>query len=228
MGQPYFRQFSLALWLALVAATPVEAQQVSGGQKCARQEISVVNATAEDRADLCSGADAAIAFFEAFDLRLTDPVVLEVTSHFPEGISADAAAGYLAAEHRILVSTYSDFLKVGTWFNVPIDRGIYRSLIAHETAHAIAKGLFRVSRPSIQAHEYLAYVVMFSSMTANARDRALSSIPGEATPKLESLSQILYFFNPMQFGAQAYRHYVATEDKGPFLRAVLDGKLLAK
>src|SRR5690606_11844739 len=70
----------------------------------------------------------------------------------------------LAREGKILMLPYAEFRKIGAWFGVPTDRDLYRSLAAHEAAHALASANFTVRPPSIQAHEYIAYVTMFSTM----------------------------------------------------------------
>ena len=43
----------------------------------------------------------------------------------------------------------------------------------------------------------------------------------------DRFTPMLYMFDPMRFGAEAYRHYSSVQDRAALVRAILDGKALA-
>jgi hypothetical protein len=104
---------------------------------------------------------------------------------------------------------------------------MYRSLAAHEVAHALAACNFAVREPTIQAKEYVAYVAMFATMDPVVRARVLRAIPGQGFQSESRINEIAYLFDPMRFGAECYRHYLGAGNGVKFLRAVLTGKALA-
>lgn len=111
-------------------------------------------------------------------------------------------------------------------FDVGINREIYRTLAAHEAAHAVAACNFRIPRPTIQAKEYLAYVAMFSVMSTELRSQALRSTRTEGFASLDRFTPLLYLFDPMRFGAEAYRHFSSVADPTALVQDVLAGKVL--
>ena len=103
---------------------------------------------------------------------------------------------------------------------------MYRSLVSHEVAHAIASCNFTIPDPSIQAQEYVAYVAMFSMMNPNLRELVLAENPGEGFDSELEMNEIVYSLDPMHFGVEAYRHYLKQEQGTTFLLRVLSGEAL--
>jgi hypothetical protein len=186
----------------------------------------VLAADATDFSDACSGARNAVSFFADLGLPPTEPLVLEIVSEMPEDAGPTAVGCYLKRRGRVLMLPYREFRQRTTWFNLPISRDVYRSVAAHETAHALAACNFSVPTPTLQAHEYVAYVVMFATMTPALRERILKALPGDGFETEAQINAIVYMFDPMQFGVEAYRHYLRPENGRTFLFAVLAGKAL--
>ena len=124
------------------------------------------------------------------------------------------------------VIKYPEFQKVETWFNVPIEPAMYRSVVTHEVAHAISDYNFLVSDPTIQAKEYVAYVAMFVTMNENLRKRILHANPGSGFDSELKINTTIYLCDPMHFGVEAYRHYLIKENGDEFLLKALAGKVL--
>lgn len=216
------RAMALCLWLAAASAPALAS---AGAPPCDVNGVTVVAARAEDAADACRGARAAVAFFEAQQLSTDLTVGIHVQNDLPPPVSRSAAGCYLEREKKILLRPYATFRKNGTWFKVPIDRRMYRSLAAHEVAHALAACNFSITNPSVQAKEYIAYVVMFSTMDAALRARILKAYPEPGFRNADRLTALLFMFDPMRFGVQAYRHHLDTNGLA-FLQEVLAGRAL--
>lgn len=178
-----------------------------------------------DAASACEGARDAIRFFESHSFKLPGMVAIEIRDSLPREAGPSAAGCFLEQDNQVLLVPYSALRGSRTWFNVTVDRTLYRSLAAHEVAHALAACNFAAPNPSIQAKEYVAYVAMFATMEPALRERVLKANQEPAFDNAERLTALLYMFDPMRFGVQAYRHFLGA---GPqFLEAVFAGKALA-
>jgi hypothetical protein len=216
-----------ALWVGSAAcasqAAPAQAPPVSCPDNVAR----VAGAAETDLADICKGVASALKFFSAHGLQPSDAIAIEVTPKLPEEAGPTASGCFIEQRRRVYIVPYNVFLRNKTWFGVPINREIYRALATHEAAHAIAGCNFRVPNATIQAKEYLAYVAMFSSMTPDLRSRALKGARTEGFDNLDRFTPILYMFDPMRFGGEAYRHYSTLTDPTGLVQSILAGRALA-
>lgn len=195
---------------------------------CGVLNVSVRSPHPLDAKIACQGARDAIGFLAAQGFDVSGDVTIEVVQKLPD-VAGDSAAGcYVESEQRVLVLTLSEFRKFKTWFGIPIDTALYRSLVSHEVAHIVAACNFRVARPSIQAKEYIAYVTTFATMTPERRNRVLSQFPGEGFEGDWQMSLTIYLIDPMRFGAEAYRHFLKPGNGRDYLHAILAGKVMVE
>jgi len=211
----------------LLAAPACRAATQDGPSPCPQDIARVQGANAADFADICKGVAASLAFLAAHGVQATEPVSIEVSDRLPPEAGPTAAGCYLAAKRRVYLQPFGTFRKAKTWFGVRIDRALFRELAAHEAAHAVSGCHFRVSQPSIQAQEYIAYVAMFSVMPAELRAKALRGVRTEGFTTLDRFTPVLYSFDPMRFGAEAYRHFSASDEKAALIQRVLSGQVLS-
>jgi len=216
---------SLALPIcSLVYPTPSIAS--SHVHICPNAYISVIARETVDHLEVCRGAEDALRFFEQLNLEPSNPLAVEIVPDLPNVVGRTAVGCYLQEDERILVLTFSAFEKRKDWFGVPVDRSMYRSLVTHEVAHAIADCNFAIPDPTIQAQEYVAYIAMFAMMSPDLRGRILDENPGTGFDSVLAINALVYMFDPMRFGIEAYRHYLKKEYGNGFLRNVLSGKAL--
>ena len=126
----------------------------------------------------------------------------------------------------VLILVYSEFRKFKTWFGIPIDHSLYRSLASHEVAHLVADYNFKIPRPSILAKESIAYVTQLSTMKPVLRERVLSNFPRGGFEGDWQFNTIHYLFNCMSFGAGAYWHFQKQASGRDYFQAILTGKVL--
>lgn len=193
---------------------------------CPNSAVSIKSLNEVDIDEVCGGAEAALSFFERLNLKPSHPLVVEVESVFPSEVSETAVGCFLQEDARIFVLPFPAFEERRNWFNTPIDKSMYRSLETHEVAHAIAYCNFAVSDPSIQAQEYVAYVVMFATMANDLRERILANNSGTGFENEFQINPVFYALDPMTFGIEAYRHYAKARNGDAFLLDVLAGKVL--
>lgn len=221
----------LAAFLVLLAlaagAGDADSTPREEARQCADTGAKVVGAPPSDFEDVCRGVRSALDFFGAHGVSRAAPIQVEITRKLAEGVSPTASGYYIERTHVIYMVPYADFRRNKTWFGVPIDRAMYRTMAAHEAAHAIAASNFKAPRPTIEAKEYLAYVAAFAAMPPQLRQRALRATKTEGFDSLDRFTPLLYMFDPMRFGAEAYRHFLGAADPAALIAGIFAGELLA-
>lgn len=193
---------------------------------CPEPLVQVVGASASDAAIICHGAADAIEFFRARNLMLPGPIEIWVRTILPREASPTAAGCFIENGNHVVMLPYAEFRKGLTWFKVPITESVYRSLATHEVAHAVAACNFSIPGPTIQAKEYVAYVVMFLNMETGLRERVMGNYPGPSFEEAERLTRFLCLVNPMRFGLESFKHYLRPENGDRFLKKILKGAAL--
>jgi hypothetical protein len=226
------------LWSS--SASPVRAETIGLCATPAIERIEVTCAIEDnpvhscDPADIklaCEGANDAIDFLTAHGLNTVRRVLIVITPQLPPAGTATASGLYLDSTdgcrgdmaHAVHLLTYSEFKKFKSWFHIPIEASLYRSLAAHEVAHAISDCNFKITGPTIQAKEYMAYVTMFATMAPAVRARILRKSPGRGYEGDWQMGTTIYMADPMRFGVQAYRHFLKPANGRRYLHAILAG-----
>ena len=159
---------------------------------CANSSISIRADEPVDHHEICNSAEDALAFFNRLDIELSHPVIIEIVPNLPDWISKTALGCYHEEEQKVIVLTFSAFEKREVWFGVPVDRSMYRSLVTHEVVHAVASCNFTISKPTIHAKEYVAYVAMFAMMNPVIRARVLAANPGVGFDRESEINDLTY------------------------------------
>ena len=144
----------------------------------------------------------------------------------PADLRRDAVGCYAPRTHRLLVLELSGFLARERWFGIPASQQLYRSVVAHEVAHALVGCHLDGRRLVNAAHEYVAYVVMFATMEPATLSAVLAAMPGHGFTYDTEINDMRYTLDPMTFGLDAYRHWLRQADGMGFLRRVVDGQVV--
>lgn len=174
----------------------------------------------------CAGAADAVQFLEQSGLVLPLRIRIELVTERPPGLAPSAAGCYDVAGQRVLVPHFDHFLQNRTWFGVPATAELYQSVVAHESAHAIAACHIGDRKLPLAAHEYVAYVTMLATMEEGTRDRVLDANPGTGFDHPAQINDLRYVLEPEQFGVESYRHWLALPDPPGFLRRLLAGEVV--
>lgn len=193
---------------------------------CPDAPLVVRGGDARDRADVCSGGATAVAYLAHHGLDATGRIEVEIVPRMPAGYAPDAAGCFDTARNLVLLLEHAAFERFGRWMGRPIDRAMHRAIAAHEVAHAVSAAHFLVRRPRVVAREYVAYVAMYATMDPGLRAHALAVHPDppwadDAPPAESDLAA-----DPMRFGARAWRHWLEPGHGAPFLRAIVEGRVL--
>lgn len=188
--------------------------------------MRVVGARAADRALACEGATLALRFAQDLGLRPRSELRVELVQALPEGLRRDAVGCYATDSGRILALDYAQFLRRHDWLGVPIEPALFRAVVAHEVAHAMA-ACRASSRPlPTAAHEYFAYVAMFASLPEALRLRIVHQRPACGFDDVAQINDLIYALDPMRFAADAWCHWTRQRAPLPFLRRLLEGTVV--
>lgn len=197
--------------------------------QCQNKGIEITALETADAVTACEGALAAVAFMATLSLELTHDITIKIADELPLPKSTLAAGCYEVAKEKISLLNYSTLKKTfDDWHGLPIDRHLYSSLAAHEVAHAVASCHFTIQQPTLIAEEYIAYIVMISSMPPDLRQRVLQAFPGQGFVDDWEMTPTMYLMAPMFFAVQAYRHYLMPGNGRDFLFRVLAGEVLTE
>jgi hypothetical protein len=198
----------------------------ANGLRCNQPaNVTVYSAAADDALTVCEGAADAIEFLGSHGLNTGQEIEVHVVDKLPEVMSPSAVGAYIRGEGRAYVLSYPQLAKHDNYFELPIDRTLYRSMAAHEVAHAVASGNFVVEKPRIEAQEYIAYVTMISTMPVLYRSKLLDKYPGQGFESEMAINTTTYLFDGQYFGVQAYRHFQSIDGRA-FFQKILTGMAL--
>ncbi|HEY0846244.1 MAG TPA: DUF6639 family protein [Noviherbaspirillum sp.] len=196
---------------------------IAGAIAC---DASNVMVDAQDKADsalACQGAQDAINFLISQGLRVPTTLTLKIAAKLPPELPATALGAFQRQKQLVVVISYRSFLSRRDMFRVPLDQSLYRAIVAHEVAHAIADHNF-LAPPSLLALEYIAYVTFFSSLPPAQREKILQ--PYWYDPEWPLYADALYLEDHLDFGAHAYWHFVRPENGPDYFRKLLAGQEL--
>jgi hypothetical protein len=214
--------------VALLFGMPAWTQpRPAEGLLCAETQVSVHGVGGVEAEKACQGVVDAVTFLASLGLDTNAPVEVHVVDRLPHVPPGHRAfGGHAKSERRIYMLTFAECAAIAPASAFPVDLAVYRSLVAHEVAHHVASMNFRVERPTRVAHEYIAYVTMFSTMPADARERILGLYAGEGLVSEREIGLTMYMVDPHRFGAKAYRHFTQPGGGAPFIERILSGRAL--
>jgi len=213
-----------ALVFAAAAGTVAQAESL----QCAGTGVTVHGADRAEVRGACGGVVTAMAFLAALGLDTSAAAEVRLVETLPAIQGGAAAYGCkVKSEDRIYVLNLAECRKLPLAPDLQVDAAIHRGLVAHEVGHHVAAANFRVPRPTVVAHEYIAYVTMMATMDREARERILAQFPGTGFESAREIGLTIYLLDPTRFGAHAYRHFMRPENGAAFIGQVLSGRALA-
>lgn len=224
----------MRLFLCLVILIAAFAQPAAAVErKCVATNATVNADSAYDAYLACAGAADAVAFLwqQGFtvDTVMQIDILDSVFLHTDKNPSFRILGQFDAKQNRIMVTSIDgqrEMAKEKPIFGVPYDVALFRSVVAHEVAHAIAEDNFHVEEPTRLAHEYIAYIVQLATMPAQLSQRVFESHPGRAFESELEINPLIYGLNPDLFAVKAYWHYQSPGVGVTFLQTLLSRDLL--
>jgi hypothetical protein len=207
---------------------PANAERPVKEIRCTDQNVVVRSLVHADALIACEAAKDAIRYLSSQGMVVSGDVAIDLVATLPVVVSRSAAGCYLESERRAVALVYSQFKKSKTWFEIPINRSLYRSLISHEVAHLVAHYNFKIPKPTIQAKEYIAYVTQLATMESGLRKQIMSHFNCKAFEGDWQMCTTIYMFDCMGFGVRAYLHFLNLPNGRDYLQSILNGKALVE
>jgi hypothetical protein len=213
------------LFLQPFCTTPAAAGSVDPEQdgKCLGGMVAIRAPSELEWSIGCAGSGAAIERLAECGITLKRPVAIFIT----EGLrtpSGSEAFGLFEPEWDLVSITALSALPrlaAGTPYEALSPPSLFKSVIVHETVHAVMEQNYSRKPSSRAAYEYPAYAVQMELLSAEL---------GEASPNplFESnghflLNDIILGFNPFLFAAHAHKHLRGDNDRCKSLRQSVDG-----
>ncbi|MGZ9032370.1 MAG: DUF6639 family protein [Burkholderiaceae bacterium] len=218
-----------AVGLAALAFTLAQGSDaLAESLRCAGTNVTVHGAHRAEVQGACGGVVEAVAFLASLGLETGSAAEVLLVEALPAIQGGPAAYGCKSkSDNRIYVLTFAECRKLPLGPDLQVDDATHRGLVAHEVGHHIATANFRTPKPTVVAHEYIAYVTMLATMEAQARERILRQFPGEGFESVREITLTIYLIDPTRFGAHAYRHFMRPGNGASFVQRVLSGRALA-
>ena len=192
----------------------------------APSEVVLRAAFDRDARWVCEGIRRALSFLGGIGLAAPPQLRVDVGGPLPGGLDGRAVGCYIRETRRIHLIDWAEFEALGEWLRTPVDAELYRAAAAHETAHAMVACSAEPAMLPLAAHEYVAYVTMFATMTPEVRARVLARFPGTGFRSTLQINAAVYLVDPLQFAADAWRDYLGRRDRGAWLRDLVAGRIV--
>lgn len=225
----------MRLFLSLVILATAFTHPVAAAERrCAGTNATVNADIAYDAYLACTGAADAVAFLSqqgfTVDTVMQIDILDSVFLHPEEQPSFRILGQFDAKQNRIMVTSIEgqrEMAKEKPIFGVPYEVALFRSVVAHEVAHAIAEDNFHVEEPTRLAHEYIAYIVQLATMPPRLSQRVFETFPTQAFASEMEINLMIYGLNPNLFAVKAYRHFRSPGVGVTFLQTLLSRDLLS-
>ncbi|KEA65596.1 hypothetical protein ADIMK_0118 [Marinobacterium lacunae] len=177
--------------------------------------------------DLCQGAASALRFLEGYGVKPTRIIDIDIVDRVSEHYGNKALGSYDLENSRILLMSMQDMtekLAVSTLYGQAFDRIHYRSVVAHEVAHALFHQNSPNARLTNAAQEYLAYVTQLAVLPADRRQQIVEHAGVAGWESGDSISEIYMVMAPEQFAVKSYLHFTGMNDPSAFVKVLLNIK----
>ena len=157
---------------------PSRGPAAAAERRCAGTNATIYADSVYDTYLACAGAADAMAFLSQQGLIVDTVMRIDVLDtvflHRNKTPSFRILGQFEAEQERISITSTKGQREMAAEkpiFGVPYEEALFRSVVAHEVAHAIADDNFHVLEPSRLAHEYLAYIVQLATMSPHLRQK---------------------------------------------------------
>lgn len=224
------RSFLCLVFFAAVFASPAAAAE----RRCAGTNATIYAESDADARMACAGAADAIAFLSEQGLTVDTVMWIDILDSVFTSASDNPSFRVLGQfdprKNRIMVTSTKGQREMAAEkpiFGIPYDEALFRSVVAHEVAHAIAEENFRVTEPSRLAHEYIAYIVQLATMPAPLRQQILEHETASAFSSELEINPMVYAMDPDLFAVKSYRHYRSASVGVTFIQSLLNRDLIS-
>lgn len=196
--------------------------------ECPVPGVTLFSERAEDGQLACQAVGTALAFMRDQGFRVDAQFTVDLVDRPLRLHGTEVMGTFNSRSFHIEVPSFSQAQLMAQRrrpFRMSMCQAMWQSFVAHEVAHAVAQANFQVLKPSLEAHEYIAYVVQLETLPEALRQELLEAFDNSAFQHEKQISQIFLQMDPEVFAVKAYRHYVAQTDPRAFFQRLLNKRL---
>lgn len=217
------RRLLLVALLWLVNAPGYSANRVA----CPVPGVTLFSDRAEDGELACQAVGKALAFMRGQGFRVDARFTIELVDRPLSLHGTEVTGTYDSRSFHIEVPSFSQAQRMAQRhppFRMRMCHEMWQSFVAHEVAHAVAQANFRVAKPSLEAHEYIAYVVELATLPVALRQQLLALFGNPAFQNEREINRIFLQLDPEVFAVKAYGHFIAHPDPQAFFQRLLNSR----
>jgi len=232
MKKSHLKISLLSMFTLIVIPTSFVSPSVANQYDCAENPGFSISAPNDKMVDhVCDAADRAIKFLAQYKLYPQKPISIEIIKKMIYLDGYWAFGMYDRQSDRILMMSLPALLESSRFpemYNQPFDEEHYAGAIAHEMTHAI----FRHNSSNIEdkwnnaAQEYLAHATQLGVLSAQRREKIISSQDAGPWESGDDISVTYMGFNPTGFAVKSYLHLTQMTDPQPFIQILMNHKWL--
>jgi hypothetical protein len=172
---------------------------------CAGGMVRISAPSELERSLGCAGADAAIRRLAACDIILKQPIWIHIseTVRTPHGTEAFGVFNPNGDIINVTTSSGLARLAAGTPYATLSPTALYKSVVVHETVHAVMQQNYTRKPASRSAYEYPAYAIQLELLALESEGELISELFNRDDRLL--LNDLVLGLNPFAFAARAYR-----------------------
>jgi hypothetical protein len=200
-----------------LCARPLAADSVDD-EKCLQGLISINAPSEVERSSGCDASVAAIARLKECGIKLRRPVSIFVAHSVRTPMGSEVFGLFDPEQDMVSVTALRGLprLAAGTPYEALPPLVLFKSVVVHETVHAVMEQNYARKPSSRAAYEYPAYAVQMELLSTELAGVAQTRLLEADNSFL--LNDIVLGFNPFLFAARAHQHLQGDADRCLSLR----------
>lgn len=194
---------------------------------CGTQPVAVSSAEPPLQEIICAAATQALEYLQRYDLHPRQTVHIGVVE-YPLISSGHPIYGrYDRRSDRIHVMSLQSILNANETpllYDEPLDLELYRSVIAHEVAHAVVQHNSRTADLAATVQEYLAHATQLAVLPEARRARIIAAAGVGPWEPGDVISDIYMAMAITRFAVKCYLHLSAHQEPVGFVHTLLASK----
>lgn len=211
------------MWLGL-ALSPTAA---ADGVACGAQPVVVETRDERLQQTICAAATQAVRFLERYGLRSQRAVRINVVEHPLVSAGHPVYGCYDSRTDRIEVMSADSILsgvRSPKVYGQPFNIALYRSVVAHEVAHAVAQQNRRAASLTTAAQEYLAHATQLGVLPEALRSKIIAAAGVGPWEPGDVVSDAYMAMAPTRFAVKCYLHLMGHPNPRAFVQVLLSAK----
>lgn len=191
-------------------------------EPCPGVPFEVETVSQADHASACDAAAQVLPELARLGLKPIAPMGLTIVGDHFEPPYHRILALYRIRTGRIELLASRVLREEGdvTVLGLPFSDCLYRSLVVHEIAHAVAS-MHGSDGMGLAAQEYIAFALQIASLPAAERERIVAQAGVAGFGSLGEVSEIYLLLDPQRFAVKAYLQFAASADPAALLQHLL-------